>query len=66
MVEQAKKTGKYLKSLNIHFDKIFTSPLKRAVETCTIINDQINSEIVKSKILIEADSGIYRGKTPAE
>ena len=36
---QARETGLKLKNLNIKFDKIYSSPLIRAKESATIIND---------------------------
>ena len=36
---QAEVVGNKLKELNIPFDKIYSSPLKRAVESATIINN---------------------------
>ena len=36
------QTAKVLKNSNLEFDLIYSSPLKRAYETATIIKDELN------------------------
>ena len=59
---QAKKLGEKLKG--IHFDKIYSSDLDRAMETSKIINSYINSLIISSKSFKEIYMGsLYLNKT---
>ena len=51
-IEQAKKTKEELKG--IKFDKVFSSPLKRAIETAQII---CNNPIIKDDRIIERCNG---------
>ena len=57
--ELARKTAEGLKGVD--FDIIFTSPLKRAVETAEIIRRERKIEIVKEERLQEISFGIYEG-----
>ena len=56
-IEQANKIKEELK--NIKFDKVFSSPLKRAYETAQIIS---NNEIIEDDRLIERSNGDLEGK----
>ena len=47
----------------INFDYVFSSPLKRAYETASIITSH---EIIKDNRLIERCNGIFEGKTKSE
>jgi len=47
--KQAKKVGKKLKKLNINIDEIFSSPMRRAIQTAEIIAKEIK---FKNKINI--------------
>lgn len=58
-IRQAQELSKIISR---DFDIIFTSPLKRAVETAKIISDHINVPIVERKELIERDFGDLSGK----
>jgi len=53
--EQAEKTGKYLYETFGKFDLIFTSPIKRCVETTEIISKEIkySGKIIEDKLLSE-------------
>ncbi len=55
--EQARKTKKELEG--IKFDKVFSSPLKRALETAQII---CNNEIITDKRIIERSNRRIRRK----
>jgi len=63
-IEQAKKTGNYLKSHHEHFDLIVSSPLKRANDTakiiCGILGDQ--KTILTHSGFIERNFGDFDGK----
>src|SRR5690554_7717085 len=67
-IKQAKDAGQLLKSLNINFDKIVSSPLSRALETAHLIARKTsyrdNIEIIPN--LIERDFGNYEMTTIAE
>ncbi|MDO4500100.1 MAG: histidine phosphatase family protein [Erysipelotrichaceae bacterium] len=55
--KQAKDKNEVLKG--IKFDAIYTSPLKRAIETASIIADTDESKIIKDERIIEVDFGKY-------
>ena len=59
-IKQAKETSKKAKDLKI--DLILCSPLKRAKQTCLIINKEHNAPIVIKEELLERDFGIYESK----
>lgn len=59
---EAKLLGKSLH--NIHFDHIFCSPLKRALDTCVIAD--LGESYVIDQDLVEWDYGKYEGLTSAE
>lgn len=44
-IEQAIKTGEYLASLDKNINYIYSSPMKRAIETAEHIRDKINSDL---------------------
>lgn len=64
-IKQAKEVGQIIKSLNINFDKIVSSPLSRALETAHLIarktNYRDNIEILHN--LVERDFGNYEMTT---
>lgn len=51
---------------NIHFDKVYTSPLKRAYETGCILKGNRNIPVQKDERLRELSFGILEGKTYEE
>ncbi len=59
---QAEEVGKILQ--NYTFDKVFTSPLKRAKDTCDIAG--FATRAIVEPDLVEWDYGDYEGKTSAE
>jgi uncharacterized phosphatase len=63
-IKQALDTGKYLKSLDLNFDLVISSPLKRAYKTATLINHGmvIARPIIIDKNLIERNFGDYDGR----
>lgn len=60
--EQVKKLGKWLENLN--FEKVYVSPLKRALETCKLCGFENKSQIVPD--LVEWNYGEYEGLTHKE
>ena len=58
-IAAAKELGEKLK--NIHFDMIYSSPLKRAFNTAELIRGARNIEIIKDDRLREISFGIYDG-----
>ena len=62
-IEQAKVSAEKIKELNLHIDKIYSSPLQRAFDTAKIIAEKINlSEPQKLDLLIERNFGVMTGK----
>ena len=57
--EQAESARELFDSLGIEFDKVYTSPLKRAVETASVVSGGADIEI--DDRLIEMDYGPYEG-----
>ncbi len=60
-INQALETKEKLKDIN--FDKVFSSPLKRAYETAKIIT---NKDIIIDERLIERGNGLLEGKSKNE
>ena len=60
-IELAQKTAEGLKE--IHFDRIYTSPLIRAVKTAEIIRGNRELEIIPTEGLQEISFGDYEGLT---
>jgi len=58
-IEQAKKTANKLKIFN--FDFIYTSNMKRTLETANIINKFHNVSIIQTELLQERDYGDFEG-----
>lgn len=62
--ERGKAQCEYLKEKlkNIEFSKIYTSKMKRAIETANIIFDNMKEYIVKDERLNEMNMGDFEGK----
>ena len=58
-ITAAKELGEKLK--NVNFDRIYSSPLKRAFHTAELIRGNRNVEIIKDDRLQELSFGIYDG-----
>jgi uncharacterized phosphatase len=63
-VKQALATGKYFKDLEIKFDCVISSPLKRAYKTADLVNHGmvIKRPIMIDRNLIERNFGDYDGR----
>jgi len=63
-IDQAFKTGEYLKTMSINFDLVISSPLKRAYKTADLVNHGmvIHRPIIIDKNLIERNFGDYDGR----
>ena len=57
--EQAAAVGDAFRKAGIHFDKVYTSPLDRAVETAKLVAGDVPIEVEEA--LIEMDYGPYEG-----
>lgn len=62
--KQAREIAKFLSQTS--FDKIITSPLKRAYDTARIIGEKREIPIKKEELLCEQNFGIFEGKTYVE
>lgn len=62
--KQAQAAGNFFK--NIPLDIIYSSSLKRAYDTASIINKTKNIDIIKTDLLKEGNFGIWEGKTLEE
>lgn len=63
-IEQAKKTGQALKDFNINY--IYSSPLKRCLDTANLINESIKSPLKTHGLLMERDFGFYTNASAKE
>lgn len=63
---QAEIAAKKVQAMSLHFDRVFCSPLQRAVETCEIISGKQREEILLEPRILEIDFGPMEGKTYAE
>lgn len=63
-IELAEITGEALK--DVHFDCIYSSPLKRAYKTAEIIRGQRNLEIITDERLREISFGVVEGVPMSE
>ena len=63
---QAKRTFLGLKKSGIAFDRVYSSPLQRAVKTAEIISGFSGDKIIKDKRIIEFSFGEAEGRTLGE
>jgi alpha-ribazole phosphatase len=61
---QAKSLAERLKT--IPFEALYSSPLKRALETARLISESVGLEPILDERLVELDYGQWEGKTLAE
>lgn len=60
---QAKSLTRFIKEQGVQFEKIWSSPLKRALKTSKILNKEMNCSLAISEELKEFDFGEWEGKT---
>ena len=60
-IVQVNDLGKWFYQSNFNVDKIFTSDVKRAVSTASIINKYLNLELFLDNNLRELDKGLLTG-----
>ncbi len=60
-IEQAQDLAKVVKERNIHFDRIYCSPLKRAVKTCEIVTGLDRSNFILEDRIKEFDFAELEG-----
>lgn len=65
-IEQARLTGEGLKTAGICFDKVYSSPLQRAVKTAELISGFSPLKIIKEHRIIEFSFGKAEGSTPQQ
>lgn len=58
-IRQAREAGLRLSELGVRFDRVFTSPLRRAVQTAELAAPGVS--LVRDQRLIEMDYGPYEG-----
>jgi broad specificity phosphatase PhoE len=62
-LDQAKTLAEKIKSLDLHIDSVYSSPLQRAYRTAEIVTDTLGiNKPTKTELLIERDFGIMTGK----
>ena len=65
-IQQARRTFLGLKKSGIAFDRVYSSPLLRAVKTAEIISGFSGDKIIKDKRIIEFSFGEAEGRTLGE
>jgi len=60
-IEQVEKTRDYIQKNELLFKRIYSSDIKRAKETTSIINEKFNKEVIYLKELREQDKGLLTG-----
>ena len=59
--QQAEMAAKVIRQNDLHFDRVFVSPLARAVETCEIAAGLKREEMILDRRIMEMRYGIYDG-----
>ncbi|MBI2595767.1 histidine phosphatase family protein [Candidatus Daviesbacteria bacterium] len=62
---QAIRLGKLLKKEGVIFDKVYSSPLPRSLQTCQLVVGELGypfDQVVQVQALEEIDAGIWEGK----
>jgi len=66
-IEQAREIASKIKTINLSFNEVYSSPLQRAYKTAEIITDTIGfRKPVKLEGLIERDYGIMTGRSQTQ
>ncbi len=65
-VLQARQTAEYFARLGIPIHAIYSSPLKRAVETAQAIADPLGLEVMVKEQFTEIQIGVYEGESFAD
>lgn len=66
-LEQAKQTAEFIKLNNLTFDAVYSSPLKRAFVTASIITEELSLPTpIVLDLLIERDFGVMSGRLISE
>ena len=60
-IKQVERARDFIEANNLNIKKIYSSDVKRACETCDIINKSLNLEVVYLKELRELDKGLLTG-----
>ncbi len=63
---QAKRSHDGLIKNGIRFDRVYSSPLKRAFETACIVSGFSSNDVIKDDRIIELSFGIAEGTTPEQ
>ncbi len=58
---QARMAGRYFDEHQIHFDRVYTSPLNRAMTTARIVSGKEETEMIRDDRLIELGFGAAEG-----
>lgn len=62
-VKQVEEAAKFIVDNNLVINKIFTSDIKRAIQTTSIVNSYLGLEVSVEKYLRELDKGDLSGKS---
>lgn len=58
---QSEQAAKYLSDRFGVLDEIYSSPLKRALETARIISEKLSIPVIEDELLVEMDFGTWEG-----
>lgn len=63
-ISQVQKLAKKLR--NVKFDKIYSSPLRRTIETADILSKEFKIPYTRSSLIVEYYTGVFEGKSKVE
>ena len=63
-IQQAEELAKEIDMSS--FDVVYTSPMKRAMQTAEILNNGVHDELIQDERLFEADYGSWDGRSEEE
>jgi broad specificity phosphatase PhoE len=58
---QVRKVSRFMKRRYPPVDRIYTSPLKRALHTATLVSKRLNAPVTADELLLETDFGAWEG-----
>jgi broad specificity phosphatase PhoE len=58
---QVKKVSRFIKKRFLTVDRIYSSPLKRALHTATLLSKRLDTPVTADELLLETDFGAWEG-----
>jgi len=60
-IKQVKSATNYIEKIDFKIECIYTSDVKRAIQTANIVNSKLNVNIIENSIFRELDKGLLTG-----